>query len=84
MLCRADRRSSLLTKDHIEIRCPHCGERMLTDWPTARGRRAQATCAKCGKEFPLGPAVERTVAGVPDRRDLHGVEKIKKDENGSA
>ena len=56
----------------------------MTDWPTARGRRAQATCAKCGKDFPLGPAVERTVAGVPDRRDLHGVEKIKKDENGSA
>ena len=56
---------------------------MLIDWPTARGRRAQATCAKCGKEFPLGPAVERTVAGVPDRRDLHRIEKIKKEENGS-
>jgi DNA-directed RNA polymerase subunit RPC12/RpoP len=73
-----------LPKDHIEIRCPHCGDRMQTEWPTTHGRHAQATCAKCGKEFPLGPAVERTVAGIPDRRDLHVVEKAKKEEDGTA
>jgi DNA-directed RNA polymerase subunit RPC12/RpoP len=68
-----------VSKDHLEIRCPHCGERMLTEWPTSHGRRAQAKCEKCGKDFPLGPAVERTVTGAPDRRDLHMVEKMKKE-----
>ncbi len=70
-----------MAKDRLEIRCPHCGGRMLIEWPTARGRRAQVTCRSCGKDFPLGPAVERTVAGAPDRRDLHVVER-KKESDG--
>lgn len=64
-----------MPKDRIEIRCPNCGGKMLIEWPTARGRRVQVKCRSCGKDFPLGQAVERTVAGAPDRRDLHLVGK---------
>jgi DNA-directed RNA polymerase subunit RPC12/RpoP len=83
MLSRATAGVQPLPKDHIEIRCPHCGDRMLTGWLTAHGWRAQVTCAKCGKDFPLAPAVERTVAGIGDRRDLHIVENLRKEEKKS-
>lgn len=62
---------SAMEKDHIEIRCPHCGQRTSIEWPTSRKRHAQVTCAHCKKDFPMAEAVERTVIGTRDERDLH-------------
>ncbi len=64
-----------MAKDHVEIRCSNCGRRMLIAWPTPRERHARATCPGCAMDFPLAEAVERTVVGAPDDRDLHLVRK---------
>ncbi len=58
-----------MPKEHIEIRCPHCGGKMLINWPTPRERGVQVRCSDCAKDFPVAEAVERTVAGAPDARD---------------
>jgi transposase-like protein len=60
-----------MSKDHIVIRCPECGARMRIDWPTPRARHAEITCPSCEASFPVAEAVERTVVGAPDHRDLH-------------
>ena len=64
-----------MLKEGIDIRCPSCGARMSLAWPTSRKRRARVKCSGCGKEFPLAEAVERSVVGAPDQRDLHLVPK---------
>jgi ribosomal protein S27AE len=58
-------------KDHIAIRCPHCGERMLIDWPTPRIRGVRVMCPACAAGFLVAEAVERTVIGADDGRNLH-------------
>ena len=64
-----------MAKDHIAIRCPRCGGRMRIDWPTPRARHAQTKCPSCETSFPVAEAVERTVMGTTDHRDLHVVAK---------
>jgi ribosomal protein S27E len=64
-----------MPKDHIAIRCPGCGDRMQIDWPTPRARHAQIKCPTCETSFPVAQAVERTVLGAADDRDLHLVAK---------
>ena len=66
-----------MLKDHIEIRCPNCGRKMVINWPTPRERHARLTCPGCKTDFPVAEAVERTVLGTPDDRDLHLVRKKK-------
>lgn len=63
------------TKDHVAIRCPRCGERMLISWPTPHGRQLRIKCPACEAGFPLAEAVERTVIGAADDRDLYLVRK---------
>ena len=60
-----------MLKEHIEIRCPNCGGKMLIEWPTRRERRARVKCLGCETHFPVAEAVERTVVGAPDDRDRH-------------
>jgi hypothetical protein len=43
---------------------------MRIDWPTPRARHALITCPSCDACFPVAEAVERTVVGAPDDRDL--------------
>lgn len=64
-----------MPKDHVAIRCPHCGGRMLIGWPTPRGRQLRIECSACEASFPLAEAVERTLLGAADDRDLHLVRK---------
>ncbi len=64
-----------MPKDHIAIRCPGCGGRMRIDWPTPRARQAQIKCPSCEASFPVAQAVERTLLGAADDRDLHLVTK---------
>jgi DNA-directed RNA polymerase subunit RPC12/RpoP len=64
-----------MQRDHIEIRCPNCGRRMLIQWPTPRERRAKVICRDCETDFHVAQAVERTVIGARDERDLHIVRK---------
>lgn len=62
-----------MSKDQIAIRCPNCGARMRIDWPTPRARHAQITCPNCSACVPVAEAVERTIVGAPDDRDLRVV-----------
>ena len=64
-----------MAKDHVEIRCPNCGRKMLIAWPTQHERHARLSCPGCAADFPLAEAVERTVVGASDDRDLHLVRK---------
>jgi hypothetical protein len=64
-----------MPKDHIEVACPNCGMKIQTEWPTPRKRRAEAACSNCGASFPVAKAVERTIIGEHDRRDMHLVPK---------
>jgi len=59
-----------MSKDQIAIRCPQCGAAMRIDWPTPRARHTQITCPSCDACFPVAEAVERTIVGAPDDRDL--------------
>jgi hypothetical protein len=63
-----------MPKEHIAIRCPCCGARMLTGWPTPRVRRCRVKCPDCEASFLLAEAVERTVVGAADDRDLYPVQ----------
>jgi uncharacterized Zn finger protein len=60
-----------MLKEHIEIRCPNCGGKMLIEWPTPRTRRALVKCLGCETDYSIAEAVERTVVGAPDDRDRH-------------
>ena len=64
-----------MSKDHIAIRCPHCGRRMLIGWPTSHAPQLRTKCPACAASFPLAEAVERTVIGAADDRDLHRLRK---------
>lgn len=64
-----------MPREGIDIRCPHCGVKMSIGWPTSRKRRAVVTCSGCRREFPVAEAVERSVIGALDERDLRIVPK---------
>jgi len=63
-----------MPKEHLAIRCPRCGERMLTRWPTPHVRQLRVKCSACEASFLLAEAVERTVIGAADDRDLSPVQ----------
>lgn len=60
-----------MSKDQIAIRCPSCGAKLSIAWPTPRARHARLKCPGCAADFPIAEAVERTVTGAPDDRDVH-------------
>ena len=64
-----------MSKEHIAIRCPHCGGRMLTGWPTPHVRRLRVECPACAADFLLAEAVERSVIGAGSDRDRNLVQK---------
>jgi uncharacterized paraquat-inducible protein A len=54
-------------KDHIDVRCPSCGETTSLPWPTSHKRGAEAECRRCNAQFPIAVAVERAILGLPRR-----------------
>jgi ribosomal protein S27AE len=66
---------AVMPKEHIAIRCPRCGRGTLTGWPTPHVRQLRVKCPACEASFLLAEAVERTVIGAADDRDLYPVQK---------
>lgn len=64
-----------MPKDHLEIRCPNCGNRIRIGWPTTRVRHAEIACPTCKRKLSVAEASERAVTGAQDRHALRVVEK---------
>jgi predicted RNA-binding Zn-ribbon protein involved in translation (DUF1610 family) len=64
-----------MPKDHIQVICPKCGTKSLTEWPAPRERHAQTECPNCKAVIPIAEAVERTIVGEHDRHDMHLIPK---------